>query len=169
MLQNRPAPAYQEYASSMLANYNFRALDLKARGALYTLRLECWVNKRLPSDLDTLSKALGLAKEELASLLPEVSEFFVFKDGFLYSKELEDYRAYLDAVRLARSQGGKKGAAITNAKNKEPLTTKQDTRQLARDSLDKVSQAQDSKTQINSVTNKEMLDDPWLKAFDGEP
>jgi hypothetical protein len=32
MSQNRDAPAYQEYAASMLANLQFRLLPLEARG-----------------------------------------------------------------------------------------------------------------------------------------
>ena len=57
MAQNRlPAPCYQEYAASMLANLDFRQMPLSARGLLYTLRLECWENHRLPADSNKLCK-----------------------------------------------------------------------------------------------------------------
>ena len=52
-------PAYQEYASTMLADISFRSMNLEERGLLYTLRLECWANGSLPSDITTLSIVLG--------------------------------------------------------------------------------------------------------------
>ena len=165
MKQNRPAPAYQEYAASMLADYNFRALSLGERGALYTLRLECWVNKRVPADLNTLAKAFGLPRDELAGYLPALDPFFKTEDGWLFSTELNDYRAYLEAVRDARSQGGKKGAAKTNAQRHGPSSDDRDARQVPRDSLDKQSKAQSSTAQSNSVINKEDLDDDWIENY----
>ena len=59
MAENRKPPAYQEYASNMLANISFRSMDLAQRGLLYTMRLECWANESLPSNVDTLSNVLG--------------------------------------------------------------------------------------------------------------
>ena len=47
--QNRNAPAYQEYASDMLASVDYRMLTLAQRGLLWSLRLELWVNKKLPA------------------------------------------------------------------------------------------------------------------------
>ena len=59
MAQNRKPPAYQEYASTMLANISFRSMNMEARGLLHTMRLECWANYELPSDLELLSSVLG--------------------------------------------------------------------------------------------------------------
>ena len=50
MAQNRTPPAYQEYAASVIANGDYRVLSLAERGLLYTLKLECWVNHRVPKD-----------------------------------------------------------------------------------------------------------------------
>lgn len=50
MSQNRDAPAYQEYAATILAQLSFRTMTLQERGLLYTMRLECWVNMRLPQN-----------------------------------------------------------------------------------------------------------------------
>lgn len=60
MTQNRDAPAYQEYAAALLARLPFRTMTLQDRGLLYTMRLECWVNVRLPNDHNSLAKVLGL-------------------------------------------------------------------------------------------------------------
>ena len=49
-MQNRKPPAYQEYAATILAQLPFRAMNLQDRGLLFTMRLECWVNTRLPSN-----------------------------------------------------------------------------------------------------------------------
>ena len=41
---------------------DFRQMPLAARGLLYTLRLECWENHRLPADWASLPAFLGLMK-----------------------------------------------------------------------------------------------------------
>jgi len=41
MAPNRTAPAYQEYAASMMARFEYRTLTLAHRGLLYSMRLEC--------------------------------------------------------------------------------------------------------------------------------
>lgn len=118
MSQNRDAPAFQEYAAAMLTRLPFRTMTLQDRGLLYTMRLECWVNKRLPVNHGDLAKVLGLPVAEVAASLPAVMPFFDVVDGFIISPELEDYRAHLDERRLKQSQGGKRGSAITNGKRK---------------------------------------------------
>jgi len=66
MSQNRDAPAYQEYAAAILARLAFRTMTLQDRGLLFTMRLECWVNVRLPSEHNNLAKVLGLPTAEVA-------------------------------------------------------------------------------------------------------
>ena len=110
------APAYQEYAANMLADIDFRSLDLAARGLLYTLRLECWVNVRMPSCPALLAKVLGLPENEVARGLKGLSPFFNDDAGMLYCKSLEGYRAAQSERRARQSAGGKKGAETTNKK-----------------------------------------------------
>lgn len=165
-LHKRPPPAYQEYASSMLANYDFRALSLEARGVLYTLRLECWANKRLPSDPLTLSKALGIEMQQIVKYTPELKPFFKIEDGWLFSPELDNYRSHLDHRRERQSDGGKKGAAKANAQRKadgaEVSVTPRDTR----DSLVKLSQLESSKAKKNTAINERIsLDYDWVEDF----
>lgn len=167
MKQNRPAPAYQEYAASMLANFKFRTLTLPERGALYTLRLECWANKRLPSDPASLSKILGLPRQDIESVLPALDAFFQTKDGWLFSTELDNYRAYLEEVRNARSEGGKKGAAKTNSRKHDTSADMQDTQQVACDSLDQPSKDQLSTDKTSSVINEEDSHDEWIADYEG--
>lgn len=167
MKQNLPPPAYQEYASNMLANYSFRALSPEARGVLYTLRLECWANKYLPSDLDALAKGLGFDRLVLERCLPNLSSFFIFKDASIYSQELEDYRGYLDHRRERQSEGGKKGANKTNSQRNADHLSERDTRRDTRESLVKQSEVQPSTAQQNTAINKgSYVHEEWLDDYE---
>lgn len=116
MAQNRKAPAYQEYAATILAQIPFRTMTLQDRGLLYTMRLECWVNMRLPNNHNDLAKVLGVPVAEVMTSLPAVMPFFAIDDDFIISHELEDYRKHLADRKLKQSQGGKNGSTITNSK-----------------------------------------------------
>ena len=117
MAQNRKPPAYQEYASELLANKHFRLMSLAERGLLYTLRLECWANNTVPSKAEALSKYLGLSLNELAEALSvEVKAFVAINGDDLTIPELDDYRMHLTEIREKQSKGGKNGANITNKK-----------------------------------------------------
>ena len=116
MAENRKPPAYQEYASTMLANISFRSMDLAQRGLLYTMRLECWANESLPSNVDTLSNVLGqnVKPEHLKAVQP----FFRIDESTIISPELNDYRQHLEERREKQRRGGRKGANKTNSKAK---------------------------------------------------
>ena len=120
MAQNRQPPAYQEYASSIMARVEYRVMRLDHRGLLYTMRLECWVNHTLPENPEMLSKILGFDAAEIASALPSVLPFFTVKNGLISCPELDDYREHINGIRNRQSEGGKQGAAVTNAKSKRP-------------------------------------------------
>jgi uncharacterized protein YdaU (DUF1376 family) len=117
MSQNRTAPAYQEYAASILAQLQFRTMSLQDRGLLYTMRLECWVNERLPINPGDLAKVLGVSVSEVSGSMAAVMPFFKIIDGYVISPELEAYRAHLADRKAKQSQGGKIGSAITNRKH----------------------------------------------------
>ncbi len=126
MSQNREAPAYQEYAASILAQLPFRTMTLQDRGLYITMRYECWVNKQLPNNQRDLAKVLGLTIDEVNTSLPAVMPFFKAKGDFIICPELEDYRAHLAERKIKQSQGGKRGSAITNNKRKCAANTKDD-------------------------------------------
>ena len=76
-MAERKAPAFQEYAASMLAHKNFRTMTLAERGLLFTLRLECWENATVPSDTQELARYLGFHFDEIRSSFTEkVKSFF---------------------------------------------------------------------------------------------
>ena len=122
MAQNREPPAYQEYAATIMAKVQYRAMSLEERGLLYTMRLECWVNECLPSDEPRLAKVIGYSIEEIKRCLPAVKNFFYLAGGSLRCKELDDYRAHLESRTQKQSAGGRLGAQITNAKKGRLVT-----------------------------------------------
>lgn len=118
--EGRDAPAFQEYAASMMSRFEYRALSLSSRGLLYTLRLECWVNQRLPSDPTKLAKVLGLDKGEVVTLLPELTAFFKTEGEWLHSPDLEGYRKTIQDRRNRQSEGGKEGQRRLKARLASP-------------------------------------------------
>ncbi|MDP1766069.1 MAG: hypothetical protein Q8K83_04115 [Methylotenera sp.] len=164
MSQNRDAPAYQEYAATILAQLPFRTMTLQDRGLLYTMRLECWVNVRLPHNHNDLAKVLGLPVAEVVGSLAAVMHFFAVVDGFLVSPELDNYRAHLIERKVKQSNGGKLGSAMTNSKRNRPaknegselastpsthsrLTRQGEVESLVKASTEKLSQAKHSQNQ----------------------
>ena len=176
MAQNRPAPAFQEYAASMMAKTDYRVMSLAGRGLLYSMRLECWVNHQLPRDVVKLAKVLGFDPAEVGGVLTEVAPFFRFDTDVITCPELDDYRAHLDGISAKKSEGGKKGAAKTNGKRKSfESTGNTDTedgsgisrvsRGISRDSLVKFSSVQLSKTQ-SSERNLSPDSQTWVQEME---
>ena len=168
-MQNRKPPAYQEYAATILAQLPFRAMNLQDRGLLFTMRLECWVNMRLPDTHNDLAKVLGLPVNQVSKSLDNVKTFFVEKSGFFISPDLEDYRAHLADRKKKQSQGGKRGSRITNsnrlAKTKDITSTSQLPRHGTNESLvqtskDKLSQNQFIKKEVASIN------DSWIDEYE---
>lgn len=169
MSQNRDAPAYQEYAAALLARLPFRTMTLQDRGLLYTMRLECWVNVRLPNDHNSLAKVLGLPVNEVAESLAAVMPFFEVIGNFIISPELENYRAHLAERKIKQSQGGKLGSAITNRKrNNQAETNSEDvsshSRVARRDT--RVSLVQPTTKQPSQNQSSEKAVDPFISEYE---
>jgi hypothetical protein len=85
----RPAPAFQEYAADMLANRNFRVMNLEERGLLMTLRYECWVNQSVPANCDELAKTLGVPEVNITKAMTHrVKSFFTVNGQEMVCDEL---------------------------------------------------------------------------------
>jgi|CXWL01.1.fsa_nt_gi hypothetical protein len=158
MSQNRRPPAYQEYAAKILAQFPFRTMSLQDRGLFYTMRLECWVNKQLPSSPEKIAKSFGLTVAEVTASLPSVMPFFKIKGDFIVCPELENYREHLDIVRQKKSTGGVNSAA-KRANGKRNKSIKSEDNDLSNNLQDTCSNLesnqQDSfKTLVKSSTVK---------------
>lgn len=174
-MQNRKAPAYQEYAAEMMAQLPYRQMILQERGLLYTMRNECWINTRLPEKPEDLAKVLGFPADEISNSLTAVMPFFAVSEGYIICPELEDYRAHLQQIREAKICGGKRGAAVTNRKrnnSKKPVgadatgmppSMPQLTRQVMSDSLVKSKPVEPSQT---PSLGKGVIQDPWVDDYE---
>ena len=168
MAQNREPPAFQEYAASMMARTDYRLMSLAGRGLLYSMRLECWVNRRLPADAARLARVLGFDVEEVEALVLEVRPFFATDGDGLYCPELEDYRSHVNDRRQRQSEGGKQTAAKHKAKRQQAPTEGGSgylpaNLQGACSSLVQSSKAQPSSIQVLS---EEPLSDEWVRDYD---
>ncbi len=107
----KTAPAFQFYASDTMADKRYRSMSLEERGLLISILCECWVNRSVPSDPQSIGKWLGFGKELIeAALTQRVLSFFKVNESEITSPELERYRTELEERREKMSQGGKKGA-----------------------------------------------------------
>ena len=164
MAQNRDAPAYQEYAASMMARIEYRLMSMEARGVLWSMRQECWVNGRLPSAPDQLARVLGCSVDLVERALPQLTAFLVHNDSHYRCPDLDDYRTHINDRRAKQSQGGKAGAAKTNDVRRGAATGKPPGKPRAtRESLVQNSQDQHSKAQQSKVAN---LHDTWVSDYE---
>lgn len=167
MNQNRLPPAYMEYAANMLADANFRILTLSERGLLYTIRLECWVNRELPANPDRLARVLGQTETEIRKALPNLTPFFSLCKESMLSPELEHYRAYLDDRRMRQSRGGAKGAATSNSRYRaKPSDAPAPKPQLTCNSLVQINPVQSSQNQ--SLEGDIASHTEWLGDYERE-
>jgi len=115
----RPAPAYQEYAASRLADRLYKAMSAPERGVFYSMRLECWVNGCVPALKRDLARVLGLEIDEVqrgltTRVLAHFEERHADDGRMLICPELETYREELDRRHQRQSEGGKQTAAAIN-------------------------------------------------------
>ena len=167
-MQKRKPPAFQEYPAEMLAKREFKLMGLSEKGLLYLMRLECWVNKSIPSQPYLLAKYLGFNDLEVSSALTEnVKSFFSEELGSYRSVELDNYKEHLEERRLKQSEGGKNGVRVKREKNHIQSYSKH-TYQDSSKSLVKNSPAQTSteKTNQEQSIDKDDLDDDWVREYD---
>lgn len=167
---NRPAPAYQEYASDILANRSYRSMSLDERGLWDTIRKECWVNGSVPSSKTELAKYLGLPQDKLdAALTPNLMRWFKVQNSDLTSPELDAYRLEVEDRRRRMAEGGRSGGRKTqeNKRISPEAPLKPLVKPLSRDEM-----SRDEKSGEGSSNKKPISDDhkEWLDGFgDGKP
>ncbi len=166
MAQNREPPAYQEYASTIMAKRAFKLMTLAERGLLYTIRLECWVNQRIPNNTIELAKCLGFSEPEMQEAMTPNIKAFLQETGMDYvCPDLEEYRKHLAEIRQKKAEGGRQGALKTNAQrraNRDSIDS-QVTRQDTRETLVKLSPNQYSQTQS---LEEHVIDDDFVSDYE---
>ena len=160
----RPAPAYQEYASDILANRSYRAMSMAERGLWDTIRKECWVNGSVPSSIPVLAKYLGIDANHLRELLsPTLISWFNLTNEDLTSPEIDAYRLKIELQRQGMSEGGRNGGRKSqeNRRKKDQPTLEGRVKALSRDEKrrEELSREEPSKEVINLQDHKTWIDD----------
>ena len=165
----RPAPAFQEYASDLLAKREFRLMTFGEKGLLMTMRLECWVNKCVPSERSELAMMFGSTEHEInIHLTSNVLRFFRPEGANLICPELEAYRQNQEARKAALSEGGRNGGKATQDKNRHSKAMLEGSleakvKPLSRDELNR------DEVRREEFFNKGNLEEheEWLNEFEG--
>jgi hypothetical protein len=163
--QKRQLPAYLEYASDALANFNYRVMSLTERGLWDTMRKECWVNNRVPADPVILAKMLNLATIEVRqNLTPALLEFFELRGTFYHCPELENYKLGVLKNREKMSKGGAKGGHKTQRAIREAKASLEgELKGLNRDEMKR-----DEKKRITLGDRGIEEHKEWLEEFNGK-
>jgi uncharacterized protein YdaU (DUF1376 family) len=107
----RNPPAFQLYASDLLASEEFKVASLEERGLALTMMMQCWVSDSVPGNPPDLAKVLGVEVAEIArTLTPRVLAFFEEHNSRLIRHELAEQKADMLKRRQEQSAAGKKGA-----------------------------------------------------------
>lgn len=119
----RAPPAFQQYASDLLANEHYRLMTLPERGLLEALRLQSWVSGSVPYDCGLLSRLTGIPEDQISeNLTSRVLTFFEpNSSGRLVCPELVRQRARMEERRVERSRSGKRGAKAKWDKEKRGI------------------------------------------------
>ena len=160
----RPAPAYQEYASDILANRSYRAMSMAERGLWDTIRKECWVNGSVPSSVPVLAKYLGIDANHLQQLLsPTLISWFNITNEDITSPEIDTYRLKIELQRQGMSEGGRNGGRNSqeNRRKKDEATLEGRVKPLSRDELnrDELNRKEFSKENIDMREHSAWIDE----------
>jgi len=162
----RKAPAYQEYAADILASTQYRLMGLRERGLWDTMRKECWVNGALPVERWKLARLLNVDFDELSeALTPEVLSFFEIRGTQLRCPELDNYRATLEAKRLAMVAGGAKGGKRTQEHIKSQATLEAKPKPLSRREMQGMQKTGDQSSKERQELNEAQR--KWLEEYEG--
>lgn len=126
----RDLPYFPLYASTQLADKNYRLMTLPERGLWISILMECWPNLSVPSNPIQLAKYLGLPLDAVTdAMTPSVLAQFKEVNGTYVSQEIDEYRAEVKERRAKQSAGGKEGArrksALKEKQDSNPLDTYQ--------------------------------------------
>ena len=162
----RPAPAYQEYASDILANRSYRAMTLAQRGLWDTIRKECWVNGCVPSSIPELAKYLGLDLNEVTKLMDSKLMFgFKINNDDLTCPEIDAYRLKIENQRQGMSEGGRNGGTKSqdNRRKKDEAILEGRVKPLSRDEKrrEELNRRESSKENIDMCEHS-----AWIDEFD---
>jgi len=172
LVTKRDLPAYLEYASDILASINYRLMSLSERGLWDTMRKECWVNGKVPSNLDDLAQILNLPVDVVKSNLTDrVVSFFLQRDGFFTCPELDNYKALKLNSRDAMAEGGARGGRKTQNDIREAKgTLKGGHKPLNRNEMNRteLSRREWKRKESPRTVDLSPEDQEWIDDYDGK-
>lgn len=160
----KPPPAFQCYASNIIADKRYRLMSPCERFVWISIYLECWPNGTVPATPETLAKYLGYTVEQInAGLTQRVLTFFQEVNGELISPELEEYRQVLVLRNLKKSAGGKEGVKRKRDKASAELGNASGTPRAAPEGC--LKQSKSNQTNQNQPAGGGN-GDPWLEDYE---
>ena len=157
----KPAPAFQCYASNIIADKRYRLMSPSERFVWVSVYLECWPNRAVPADSVELAKYLGFPVEDVkAGLTKRVLSFFSEVKGELICPELEEYRATLEVRNLKKSEGGKEGARRKQIMASSGIGNAEGTPEGS------LIQSKPNQSNQTQSLEKEVIKDPWIEDYE---
>lgn len=175
-----PPPAFQLYASDMLASQFFKRASLVERGLLLTMLAEVWVNGTVPADARQLALTLGISAQAVESAMGALvrAHFREAPQGEgeepqLYSPDLEGQKQHLSERRRKLRAAGQKGGRATQARERNSESGRAGPQAGLEASLKPLSRGEKKREDSfqggamnENKGNAVGADDPWLKAYD---
>lgn len=116
-MQKDELPWMKLYVRDWLAEESVALMTLAAKGAYMDLMCRCWMGGSIPAEPSKLARLLGVTESDFEDLWLELEPHFVEEsDGRLYHPRVREERAESEELYRKRSEAGRKGAAVTNAK-----------------------------------------------------
>ncbi len=122
---SRRPPAFQLYASDLLASTAFQDASLAERGLLLTMLLRAWVDDRLPDDSARLAKRLNLSYDDVHLNFGALIEaHFVSEEApcpgpaLVCPDLIRQMSRHAESVRKM-SEGGRNGGRKTQEKHRQ--------------------------------------------------
>jgi uncharacterized protein YdaU (DUF1376 family) len=162
----RDQPYFPLYCANLLADFNYRSMNLIERGLLLSLITECWHNGKVPEDKNDMTRYLGCEISEIEEALTEKVFFFFFKEsGFLKNREVEMEKEKILNRRSKQSEGGKIGQQRKKEKNikGEPEGQLQG---QPEGPLDQFKSNSFKSIHVNQEGESLKVDHAWVNAFD---
>jgi len=114
--KKKQPPAYQMYASDIIATKEYRMMSLEERGLFISLHLDTWVNDEVPYDTKDLALFLKIPYEDVTRARSSyLDQFFIQNGDYFQCPEHDAYKEMLEERRQKQSKGGKKGQRIKKA------------------------------------------------------
>ncbi len=103
------APAFQFYPKDFLTDTNVVVMTLQELGAYIRLLCLCWLDRSLPTDMETLARLCRVSPACMTKLWPALAPCFRVVEGRLIQPRIERERQKQETWRALKAAAGQKG------------------------------------------------------------